>query len=347
MQRAQFGHLPKGEYLAQLKNSQNHNGKSFTNRSHTPDLTEGASYTSILREFIFKENKRTKPSQVLPSSKTNLQNIDPAQNVLVWFGHSSYFMQVDGRKMLVDPVLSGNASPLSFTTKSFAGSDVYQPEDFPEIDYLFITHDHWDHLDYKTVKALKPKIKKVICGLGVKAHFLRWGFSEAQIIEMDWHENCELEKGFTLDTNSGRHFSGRTFKRNQSLWMSYVLTSPSKKIFIGGDSGYDSHFAEIGQQFGPFDWVILECGQYDKNWKYIHMMPEETVQAAIDLQAKILLPVHWAKFALSNHNWDEPIMRLSVAAKQMNIPFKTPMIGEVLSLDSGEQETKDWWQELN
>lgn len=346
MQQAPFGQLPKGEYLRQLKNSQNHNGKSFTNRSHTPDLTEGASYTSVLKEFIFKENKRTKPSQVLPSSKTNLHDVDPAQNVLVWFGHSSYFMQVDGRKILVDPVLSGNASPLSFTTKSFAGSDVYQPEDFPEIDYLFITHDHWDHLDYKTVKALKPKIKKVICGLGVKAHFLRWGFSEAQIIEKDWHENCELEKGFTLDTNSGRHFSGRTFKRNQSLWMSYVLTSPSKKIFIGGDSGYDSHFAEIGQQFGPFDWVILECGQYDKNWKYIHMMPEETVQAAIDLQAKILLPVHWAKFALSNHNWDEPIVRLSVAAKQMNIPFKTPMIGELLSLDTAEQETRDWWQEL-
>lgn len=343
MQQAKFGRLPKGEYLNTIKDSENYHSKSFQNKSHTPDLTEGVSYWKVMKEFIFKKNKRIKPAQPLPSMKTNIKELAAEKNLLIWFGHSSYYMQIDDKKILVDPVLSGNASPLSFTTKSFAGTDVYTPDDVPEIDYLFISHDHWDHLDYETIKALKPKLKKIICGLGVKAHLLRWGFAEHQIFECDWNENVVLEKGFQFHTTSARHFSGRGLKRNQSLWMSYVLTTPSKKIFIGGDSGYDSHFAEIGLQHGPFDWAILECGQYDESWKYIHMMPEEVAQAAVELKAKMLLPVHWAKFALSNHNWDEPIVRLSVAARQMNIPFKTPMIGEVLSLDTAEQATREWW----
>lgn len=346
MQQAQFGQLPKGEYLSLIQASENYQLKSFKNKSHTPDLTEGVSYWKVTRDFVFKKSKRTKPSVALPSVKTNLKQLNTENDVLVWFGHSSYFLQVDGRKILVDPVLSGNASPLSFTTKSFAGTDVYTPDDFPEIDYLFISHDHWDHLDFKTIKALKPKIKQIICGLGVKAHLLRWGFTESQIIEKDWDESVELEEGFKVNTTSARHFSGRGFKRNQSLWMSYVLTTPTKKIFIGGDSGYDSHFAEIGAAFGPFDWAILECGQYDQSWKYIHMMPEEVVQAAVELKARMLLPVHWAKFSLGNHDWDEPIKRVTKTAKQVGIAYKTPMIGELLHLDNHEQVTNEWWKGL-
>jgi L-ascorbate metabolism protein UlaG (beta-lactamase superfamily) len=343
MQQAPFGQLPKGDYLMLIKNSKNYQDKSFKNRSVTPDLTEGVSYWNVTKEFIFKESKRVKPAQMLPSKKTDLTQIALDENVLVWFGHSSYFIQVDGKKILVDPVLSGNASPVSFTTKSFAGADVYTHQDFPEIDYVFISHDHWDHLDYKTIMNLKSKIKHIVCGLGVKVHLLRWGFSEYQITEKDWDESFELENGFHVNTTSARHFSGRGFKRNQSLWMSYVLTTPSKRIFIGGDSGYDAHFAEIGQQFGPFDWAILECGQYDKSWKYIHMQPEEVAKAAFELNAKMLLPVHWAKFALGNHDWDEPIIRVSKAAKKLGVPYKTPMIGELLQLDNPNQLTSEWW----
>lgn len=341
MQQTKFGRLPKGEYLNTIKNSENYHTKSFQNKSHTPDLTEGVSYWTVLIEFIFKKNKRIKPAQPLPAIKTNIKELAAETDLLIWFGHSSYYMQIDGKQILVDPVLSGNASPLSFTTKSFAGTDVYTPDDFPEIDYLFISHDHWDHLDYETLKALKPKLKKIICGLGVKTHLIRWGFAEHQIIECDWNENVVLEKGFQFHSTSARHFSGRGLKRNQSLWMSYVLSTPSKKIFIGGDSGYDSHFAEIGLQHGPFDWVILECGQYDESWKYIHMMPEEVAKAAVELKAKMLLPVHWAKFALSNHNWDDPIIRVTKAAANLNIPYQTPMIGELLELDN--PNTKEWW----
>jgi L-ascorbate metabolism protein UlaG (beta-lactamase superfamily) len=233
---------------------------------------------------------------------------------------------------LVDPVLSGTASPVKFTTRSFKGADVYTTDDIPPIDYLFITHDHWDHLDYETLVKLKPKIGKVLTGLGTGAHLEHWGFDAKKIIEKDWNEEVLLEEGFTINTTPARHFSGRSFKRNGSLWLSFVLTTPTKKIFLGGDSGYDTHFAAIGKQFGPFDLAILENGQYNKHWKLIHMMPEEVVQAAEDLQAKMLLPVHWGKFSLALHAWDEPIQRVTAEAKRKGMPIIHPMIGEAVDL---------------
>ena len=192
---------------------------------------------------------------------------------------------------------------------------------------------------------LKPGIKKIITALGVAAHLERWGFDTNTIIEKDWNEEVMLEPGFIVNTTSGRHFSGRIFKRNQSLWMSFVLTTPAMKIFMGGDSGYDTHFKSIGERFGPFDLAILECGQYNEYWKYIHMMPEEVVQAAQDLQAKKLLPVHWAKFSLSLHDWDEPIIRVTKESKRKNFSIITPMIGEEVNLKSNEL-LKEWWKEV-
>ena len=279
---------------------------------------------------------------MLPSKKTDLKNLDSRKNVLVWFGHSSYFIQVDGKKILVDPVFSGNASPLSFTTKSYAGTDVYTVDDFPEIDYLIITHDHWDHLDYKTILKLKPKVKKIITSLGTAAHLEYWGYDMKLVIEKDWDETIFLENDFTVHTVSARHFAGRTFKRNRSLWLSFVLLTPTKKLFLGGDSGYDTHFKEAGDKYGPFDLAILECGQYNEYWKYIHMMPEETVQAGFDLKAKRILPVHWAKFSLSLHAWNEPIERVVKAAADFDQLITTPMIGEPFVLNKLLPENK-WW----
>lgn len=290
MQQPPFGSLPAGEQLNTIKRSPNYKDGQFQNIHTTPQLTEGASMMSLLWKFFFVKNKNSKPPTVLPSKKTDLFTLDPGGNFLTWFGHSSYYLQVDGKKILVDPVFSGSASPLSFTTKSYPGSDVYSPADFPVIDYLFISHDHWDHLDYKTIVALKPKIKLVITGIGTGAHFVRWGFDKNKIIEKDWNQELVLDNGFKVNTIPARHFSGRTFKRNQSLWLSFVLQTPSLKLFLGGDSGYDDHFKKAGERFGPFDIAILECGQYNIYWKYIHMMPEETVQAGIDLNAKRYYP---------------------------------------------------------
>ena len=240
--------------------------------------------------------------------------------------------------------MSGIGSPIKFITKSFKGSDVYSTDDIPEIDYLFITHDHWDHLDYQSIIRLNHKIKKVITGLGTGAHLEHWGYNKDLIFELDWNEELILHPGFIVTTATARHFSGRGFKRNGSLWMSFILTTPGMKIFIGGDSGYDKHFTEIGSKFGPFDLAILENGQYDMSWKYIHMMPEEVVQAAMDLKAKMLMAVHWSKFSLALHTWDDPIRRVSEESKKKNVQLIHPMIGEEVNLNSVGIQTR-WWED--
>ena len=346
MNQAQFGKAPSGERLKRIEHSTNFRNGQFQNLNFTPTFAEDVSKFEMIRDGIFKISKRKAPSESLPSVKTNLFDLDPQKDLLVWFGHSSYFMQLDGKKMLVDPVFSGSASPFSFMVKSFKGSDVYSPEEIPPIDYLIITHDHWDHLDYKTVVELKPKVGKIITGLGTAAHFEHWGFDPKSIIELDWNESSVLDSGFKITATPGRHFTGRTFKRNQTIWCSFVFQSPSRKVFIGGDSGYDTHFEKIGAEHGPFDLALLECGQYNKSWKYIHMMPEQTVQAAIDLKAKTMMPVHWAKFALSLHAWDEPIQRVTKEAHRLDVPIIHPMIGDLVDLSNLGTQT-EWWEGVN
>ena len=347
MRQSKFGNLPSGERLQKIKISSQYKNGQFQNQSHTPSLTEGTTYPSVMKEFFFTKKERQKPAQVLPSVKTDLTALKKDDNILVWMGHSSYFMQIEGKSILVDPVLSGTASPLRFTTKSFAGSDIYTTADIPPIDFLFISHDHWDHLDYTTIKKLQPKIKTIITGLGTGAHLERWGFKKQMIIEKDWNETVKVAEGFKVTVTPARHFSGRTFKRNTALWVSFVLETPLFKIYLGGDSGYDDHFKTIGKTHGPFDLAILECGQYDKSWKYIHMMPEEVVKAAEDLNAKKLLAVHWGKFALGNHAWDEPAARVYKAAQQNQMNLLTPMIGEQVNIDEETQIFLPWWEHIN
>ena len=343
--RVSFGSLPSIADLKIIRRLPYFSTGQIQNLSPTPSLTEGAKFFTVLKEFLFDKSKQNIPPAPLPSIKTDLVKLDSDKDILVWFGHSSYFMQIEGKRILVDPVFSGNASPLSFTTKSFAGSDIYNVSDLPDIDYLFITHDHWDHLDYPTILLLKTKVKKIITAIGVGAHLIFWGFDREIITEMEWNSQANPEEGFSVYAVTARHFSGRGFQRNRSLWTSFVLTTMNKKIFIGGDSGYGSHFAEIGKRFGPFDLAILEDGQYNKNWKYIHMMPEETVQAAIDLGAKKILPVHWAKFSLSLHAWDEPIIRIKKEADLKNVYLLHPMIGEYVDLNANQIFTS-WWKSI-
>lgn len=342
-----FGKVPNSDRLANIATSKNYKDKKFQNLSFTPDLSEGVTYTKVLREFIFNRSQRLEPKDILPSVKTNLKEINPDSNCVVWFGHSSYFIQVDGKKILVDPVFSGNASPVSFTTKSFKGTNLYGVDDIPHLDLLIITHDHWDHLDYETISALKPKVKQVVTGLGIAQHLEHWDFDKSMLHEADWDDSLNFEEGFIIHAVPARHFSGRGLKRNKALWMSFVLQTPTLKLYIGGDSGYDTHFKTIGEKHGPFDIAFLECGQYHANWKYIHMMPEEVIQAAIDLKAKRSMPVHWAKFALAQHDWDEPILRVKAEANRKNYSLIHPKIGELVDLVNATDQYAEWWSKLN
>ncbi len=339
---APFGKLPSGERLKRVQQSANFKNGSFQNLSHTPDIAEDANYFSVMWEFLFKKSKDNTPTDTIPSVKTNLKSLPIAQPLLIWMGHSSYLLQIHGKKILVDPVLGGSASPIPGSVKSFAGTDAFSLEDLPEIDYLFISHDHWDHLDYPTMQYLKDKVKKVVTGLGTGEHLEYWGFDKSIIWEGDWGDQLKLDDSIQVILQPARHFSGRGLQRNQALWVSFVVLSPQHRLYLGGDSGYDSHFKEIGKNYGPFDMAILECGQYNKSWKYIHMMPEEVVEAALDLNAKKLLPVHFGKFSLANHSWYEPIQRVKTAS-QNRIELAHPRIGDPLWLDSSQTFT-EWWQ---
>ncbi len=346
LQQSQFGRTPGAERIERFKKSPNYKDGSFQNLSPTPDLTEGVSYYEVMKEFLFDKKARTSPIDKIPSVKTNLLELDKNQDVLVWFGHSSYFIQLDGKRILVDPVFSGSASPLPFGTNSFKGTDIYTTDDFPEIDYLFISHDHWDHLDYETILKLKSKVKNVICGLGTGEHLEYWGYDKNIIIEKDWNEEVILDSCFVVNTVPARHFSGRGLLRNKALWISFVLQTPTMKLFIGGDSGYDNHFAEIGEKFGEFDLVILENGQYDRKWKYIHLMPDEILRAAAELKAKRIFPVHSSKFVLGNHAWDEPLELITRNNETKNFNIITPIIGERVNLKDTTQQFSKWWRSV-
>lgn len=342
IESARFGKAPNASQIDQFKKSPNYKDGKFQNLSYTPQLSEGYSMLGIMRDMLFNPHPDRKPKSQVPSVKTDLKSLAADEEALIWFGHSSYFLKTAGKTFLVDPVLSGNASPLP-TTKAFNGSDIFKLEDIPTIDFLLISHDHYDHLDYQTIKGLKTRVGKVICGLGVSSHLLRWGYHQNQIIELDWYDSFQLNNEMTIWATPARHFSGRKLVRNNTLWLSFVLQTPNHKLFLGGDSGYDTHFKEIGNRFGPFDLAVLENGQYNLAWHAIHMLPEETLQAACDLKAKRLLPIHHAKFTLALHSWDEPLKEIEKLKTAYDVDVINPMIGEKVLLNESEQKFAKWW----
>ena len=347
LQQPKFGELPAGARLEKIQTSPNYADGQFQNLIPTPQRAEGGSTAALWWEFFVAKKERPAPAESLPAMKPDLLTLDKSQDVVIWLGHSSYFVQLGGKRILIDPVFSSYASPVSFINKAFPGTNPYTAEDMPLIDYLFISHDHWDHLDYPTITALKPKIKNVICGLGVGAYFEQWGFAASQVHEADWLTSLELETDFIVHVLPARHFSGRLLSRNKTLWVSYALVTPERRIFFSGDSGYGPHFRQIGDRLNGFDLVILENGQYDKNWPYIHMMPEEVAQAAEDLKARALLPGHAGKFALANHSWDEPFKRITAAAQNKKYRLLTPLIGEPVELGNQQQVFSRWWERVN
>lgn len=319
----------------------------FRNLNPTPQFAEGYSFVSVFKDFLFRKTPHKFPTQNIPTIKTDLKSIAKEEDVLVWFGHSSYFFQLDSKRFLVDPVFSNHASPIPGMIKAFSGTEIYSAEDMPEIDYLIITHDHYDHLDYKTIMQLRSKVNRVVCGLGVGKHFKKWKYDASKILETDWYDVVNLGSNHRLYTLPARHFSGRGLFRNRTLWCSFLLKTQDFKLYIGGDSGYDTHFKKIGEKFGNIDLAILENGQYNAPWRYIHMFPEEVLQAANDLQTKRLFPVHSAKFSLAPHAWKAPLEKISELNQTDKTPLLTPMIGELVYLKNADQDFSKWWESVD
>lgn len=343
MRQAKFGKTPSGARLERIKQSPNYKDGKFRNQIELPTITKGYSVIDLAYKAIFKKFDRTEPKDSLPSVKTDLHALPVDTNLVVWFGHSSMYMQLDGVKYLIDPVFSSSASPIPGSVKAYKGTDVYTTDDMPVVDYLFISHDHYDHLDYATIVALKDKVKHVVCGLGVGAHFEYWGYNTNQILEMDWYQTVTVNDNYKIHIMPTHHDGGRALKRSQGLWISFVIESPSMKVFYSGDGGYDPVFKEIGDKFGSIDFALVECGQYNVAWQSVHKLPEEVKQATIDIKAKRMMPVHHSKFTLAQHSWDEPLVKMTELAQGAPYTLATPMIGEVVYLSKPQQIFKQWW----
>ncbi len=346
LQHPKFGPDIDASRLPYLQGSANYNDGEFHNLEPTAVLSDGNSTLSIIMERLLGKPENLRPPAALPTRKIDLKSLDINQDIVIWLGHSSYFVQLSGQRILIDPVFSRYAAPMPYANEAFEGSIPYSAEDMPEIDYLLITHDHWDHLDYPSIIELQSKIRHVVCGLGVDRYFLHWGYSSTGIQAADWFTSVTTDSGITLHVLPARHYSGRLMTKNQTLWVSFALETPDLRLYFGGDSGYGKHIARIAEMFEDFDLAVLDMGQYDARWPNIHMTPEQAAQTAEELHARSLLPAHVGKFTISDHAWDEPFKRIVEASEGRSYRLLTPMIGQPVDLATKQQSFDYWWTKI-
>lgn len=341
-----FGRRASKEEKRIISRSLNYKDGKFVYPTTTVMMENSAgSSFSILKDFI-KGNPRSRPKQPLIPVKLRPGSIQETGDTRVtWFGHSAVLLEIDGVTLFLDPMLGRSPSPFPFVGgRRYSKQLPAQISELPRIDAVLLSHDHYDHLDYGSIKQLKDKVGMFIVPLGVGAHLQRWGVSRENIREQDWWDEIRYA-GLTLTSAPARHFSGRSLlDRNTTLWCSWIIQGSETKIFFSGDSGYGPHFAEIGERYGPFDLTLMECGQYDPRWADIHMLPEQTVQAHLDVRGALMIPIHWAAFTLSMHDWTDPVERVFAAAKAQNVRLATPRIGEPVYAGSAEVPSLAWWK---
>ncbi len=347
-----FGAEPSGERLARIRRSPNFRDGVFVN----PDGATGAPARpsgSMLSALLDKRSRvLRRPSGTVPVHPFTLSDLarPPAGGLrLTWMGHSSVLAEIDGHRVLFDPVWGERCSPFAF-----AGPRRVHPVPVPlsslgPLDAVVISHDHYDHLDMGTVRELVRGGTRFAVPLGVGAHLERWGVPAGRIAELDWNESAEIA-GLTLTATPARHFCGRGLRNTQhTLWASWVVAGPEHRVFHSGDTGYFSGFAAIGAQHGPFDATMIQIGAYSEFWPDIHMTPEEGLRTHLDLNggtpAGVLLPIHWGTFNLAIHPWDEPAERTLAAAAAAGAPVAVPPPGLPFE-PSGDLPTDPWWRPI-
>lgn len=342
----EFGGKPDKAKREIYKKSTHYEDGKFVNLVETSMDMSFGSIVETLSEFI-KGNPNGRPNESLPIIEHD--SLEIAQNKsksrLIWFGHSAFLLQMDGKNILIDPMLGKVPAPSPLLGgKRYSNKLAIEINELPQIDAIIISHDHFDHLDYGSIKKLKNKTKDFYVPLGVGAHLLAWEIDSNRIHELNWWDKTTIGN-IQLVFSPSRHFSGRgILDRNTTLWGSWILKGESDNIYFSGDGGYGDHFKEIGEKYGPFDFAMMECGQYNEKWQQIHMLPEETAQAAVDVQAKVMMPIHWAAFTLALHDWNEPAIRVSKKAKELNIPILIPKIGASIWLNQIEFQQENWWE---
>ncbi|WP_167856498.1 MBL fold metallo-hydrolase [Hymenobacter metallicola] len=340
---------PTKAQRAAYANSGHYQEEKFQNLIPT-SVNTGASTVAMLWKFLFQKSPEAAPPAPLPMQRLDSLSItrktaDVAR--VTWFGHSASLVEMAGKNILLDPMLSVKMGPISWVTPTRYNSQLaITAEELPPIDAVLISHDHYDHLDYQTIRRLKDKTQHFYVPLGVGAHLLAWGVAPEKVHELDWNDSVQLP-GLTIISTPARHFSGRGLtNRNSTSWSSWVLKSATTRVFFSGDGGYGPHFRTIGAQHGPFDLALMECGQYDEQWSQIHMMPEQSVQASLDVRARAMLPVHWGAFTEANHAWNDPVRRATAEAQRLHLPLTTPVLGQPVVLGTTPLPQLPWWQTL-
>lgn len=342
--RKQFGGKLTSELEEKYSQSPNWQEGKFMNLEETTMNVNLLSLPKLLYKQFF-ETKGRQPKSPIPvepfEKEVFLADSDRAK--FIWYGHSVVLMRINGKTLLIDPMLGPDAAPIApFKSKRFSDNTLSLIEQFPDIDLVLLTHDHYDHLDLASMELLIPKVKEFYVALGCKRHLTKWGVNEKLIKEFDWWDNTNFE-GIEITFTPTRHFSGRGLTdRAKSLWGGWVFKTEKENIYFSGDGGYGEHFKEVGEKLGPFDFGLMECGQYNENWHQIHMYPEEAIQAALDAKVTKVMAVHWAGFTLAQHSWKEPIERFTQEAQEQNLSYMTPKIGEGFDYSN---EIKDlWWE---
>ena len=338
----QFGQKPAGADLERVQQSKHYGEGGFVNLIETNMDIKLSKMPGMMLAFL-SPPKGKNPNKPLPTDwdEGNESRID-SLSYITWFGHSAVMLEIDGKTILIDPMLGAASAPVSFMTQRFVYEEPINFEELAHIDAIIISHDHYDHLDYESILKLKDKTDHFFTALGVGSHLKSWGVSEENITELDWWQNADF-KGLTFTATPSRHFSGRAINdRNKTQWASWVIKGSRDKIYFSGDGGYGPHFKEIGEQLGPFDFAMIECGQYNEQWAAIHMMPEESVQAGMNVKGEILMPIHWGAFDLAPHVWQDPILRFTKKAIEVNVNYVTPVIGGrfAVGVDIPKEE---WW----
>ncbi len=343
-----FGGKPDMKTKERIENSQHFDGKKFNNLMPTTIIEK----QNVSDKFSIAKNIMFPPTGKNPSSKIKSEQLEAKKmenEDFAWLGHSTVLFKTSNKTIITDPVFY-NAAPVSFVQKPFEMTNKPATEDLPYIDVVLISHDHYDHLDYNTIKEISSNVGAFYVPLGVKAHLQRWGVSDEKIVEFDWYDEVNLDDIQFVFTPS-RHFSGRSINdRCKTLWGSWVIISPTIKIYFSGDGGYSDEFKKIGEMFDGFDIAFMECGAYNKSWQNIHMFPEQTAQAIIDVKAKVAMPIHWGKFDLSTHKWNESPEKLLDSIEEYNrmkteeeqIKITTPKIAEIFNLSN--LPSSKWWE---
>ena len=344
--KKQFGGKLTPELTQRYEKSPQWRDGKFMNAEETSMSINWQSLPKLLyKQFCEKkEREPEKPIPVLPFDKSAFLEAS-TQTKFIWYGHSVVLMRMNGKTLLIDPMLGPDAAPIApFKSKRFSENTLDLIDDFPEIDLLLLTHDHYDHLDLASIEKLKPKVKQYFVALGCARHLESWGIQNDQIKEFDWWDQATFEE-IQITFTPTRHFSGRGLTdRAKSLWGGWVFKTENENIYFSGDGGYGKHFKEVGEKLGPFDFGLMECGQYNENWHQIHMYPEEAITAAIDAKVAKVMAVHWAGFALAQHTWKEPIEEFTKAAKQKSVACITPQMGQIVHI--GMNDFDAWYESL-